>query len=205
LTRLVLASDTHSSHRYRETYWPEGKILVHAGDVSATGGFGECADFIHWAGHQQYYKEVAFIAGNHDFAFQNRFDELKEILDKYPHVHYLRDSSCEIDGIKFYGTPWQPMFGGMAFNIRFEKELQKYWQQIPKNTDVLITHSPPMNILDVNHFGEKCGSISLLVEVIDRIKPKLHVFGHIHESKGRHIQDGITFVNAAIVPQVIDF
>lgn len=203
--KLVLASDTHGEHRYGHILWPDGDILVHAGDFTSTGGLSECADFILWAAAvQEHYEHVVFIAGNHDYAMQFETTAIDELLMKHSKLHYLRDSGCEIEGIKFYGTPWQPMYGGMAFNVRFEKELQRYWQRIPTSVDVLITHTPPRNILDMAYDGEHIGSISLTTEVFDRIKPKRHVFGHVHEQGGlQWMQDGIRFTNAAGLTPIV--
>lgn len=196
--RIILAADSHGGHRYGEAYWPKGDILFHAGDITNTGGMGEVKDFVQWAGREQtQYKDVVFVAGNHDLAIQFQPYLFREYLQPYQRLHYLQDESLIMEGLHIYGSPWQPMFGGTAFNLYNEKELLKKWQMIPKDVDILLTHTPPRNILDSTHDGEKCGSISLLTEIFDRIKPKLHVFGHIHQSSGIYRQEGITFVNAA--------
>lgn len=70
-----------------------------------------------------------------------------------------------------------------------EIDLQHKYDLIPEGTDILISHSPPLGILDDNVYGEPCGSISLL-QAIDRIKPKYCIYGHIHEQGGKKYQYG---------------
>ena len=102
-------------------------------------------------------------------------------------------------GIKFYGTPYTKKREGSnpAFAL-LEHELDEKWSQIPSDTDVLITHMPPYGIQDLNKHGGNEGCPDLLKAVIDRIKPKLHVFGHIHISGGKSESNETIFVNAAI-------
>ena len=79
-----------------------------------------------------------------------------------------------------------------------------YYSQIPKLSKginpkklILITHDPPYNILDVSYFGSNAGLMDLLASV-SKVKPVLHVFGHIHESSGVMNHKGTLFVNAAL-------
>lgn len=37
-----------------------------------------------------------------------------------------------------------------------------------------------------------------LLNAVQRVKPKLHIFGHIHESYGTHTTEETTFINASI-------
>ncbi|XP_025832263.1 UPF0046 protein C25E10.12 [Agrilus planipennis] len=109
---------------------------------------------------------------------------------------YLEDSMVEIYGIKIYGTPWQPEFCKWAFNLpRGEKCLEK-WNLIPENVDVLITHTPPVGHGDLTCSGVRAGCVELLNSVQKRIKPKYHVFGHIHEGYGVTTDGKIIFINA---------
>jgi Icc-related predicted phosphoesterase len=84
-----------------------------------------------------------------------------------------------------------------AFNLQRGPALREKWALIPEGTDVLITHGPPFGILDWTARGERVGCEDLL-EAVRRVKPRLHVFGHIHEGYGEHEQDGTRFVNASI-------
>jgi Icc-related predicted phosphoesterase len=68
------------------------------------------------------------------------------------------------------------------------------WARIPETTDVLLTHGPPMGILDRTSRGERVGCEALR-EAVARVRPRLHVFGHIHEAYGTHEEAGTLFVN----------
>jgi Icc-related predicted phosphoesterase len=199
--KVVLAADTHMLHG--RVKWPEGDILVHAGDMTSYGSSGELEEFVGWL-EQAPYERVVVIAGNHDRVFTRDNSRARKILESGK-TTYLEDSGCEIDGIRFYGTPWT--FNDAyddehwAFGQRSEPGLQKKWEMIPRDVDVLVTHSPPINILDRTWSKENVGSPSLLAEIAGRIKPRVHVFGHIHEAYGTAQRDGTTFVNACLCNQ----
>jgi Icc-related predicted phosphoesterase len=198
--KVVLASDTHMLHG--RVNWQEGDILVHAGDMTSYGSSDELGEFIKWL-EQAPYERVVIIAGNHDRIFTRDNSRARKILLESRKTIYLEDNSCEINGVRFYGTPWT--FNDVyddeywAFGQRSEPDLQKKWDMIPSNDiDVLVTHSPPLNILDKTWLKENVGSPGLLAEILDRIKPKVHVFGHIHEAYGTAQINGTTFVNACL-------
>ena len=94
---------------------------------------------------------------------------------------YLQDSKTEVFGLKIYGTPWQPKFCGWAFNLDRGHALMEKWDQIPDDTDILITHTPPVGYGDLCSTGIRAGCVELLMSVQQRIKPKYHIYGHIHE------------------------
>ena len=113
--------------------------------------------------------------------------EVKSLLTN---CTYLEDESLEVLGIKFYASPWQPRFSNSAFNLSRGLELRTVWDKIPSDTDVLITHSPPLGVLDLcrKHTEDggtipagRSGCEDLIHEVVERIRPSLHVFGHVHE------------------------
>ena len=136
------------------------------------------------------------VAGNHDFAFQ----QMPKVARNMPWV-YLEDSGVELGGINFWGSPWQPWMGGWAFNApesdgADEPFLQKKFGQIPANTDVLITHSPPIGFHDTV-YQRHAGSIALN-EQIERVQPTLAVYGHIHKPGVERV-DSTTLCNAAYV------
>jgi len=110
---------------------------------------------------------------------------------------YLEDSSVEICGLKIYGTPWQPEYGRWAFNLKRGEECLEKWNQIPSDTDVLITHSPPLGFGDLCSTGVRAGCVDLLHTVQRRVKPKYHVYGHIHEGYGVRSDGKILFINAS--------
>lgn len=213
--KLVLISDTHGKHKILTSnaynnILGSGDVLVHAGDVSNVGKSHEIKEFLDWFSNTDFTHKV-FIAGNHDFGFESNHDIAQEYKDKG--VHYLFDSSVVIDGIKFYGSPWQPEFYDWAFNLPRGEKLAEKWQMIPNDVDILITHGPAYGMLDHTIKGEQVGCQDLYHRIIE-IQPKIHVCGHIHWAYGQKNFLGIEFINACTLnesyqyenkPIVIDF
>jgi hypothetical protein len=149
------------------------------------------------------------VAGNHDWVFEsweNRREFELEPGGADPLVipslrwHYLQDRAIELFGLRIYGTPWQLKCGRWAFNVE-EDVLAEKFARIPDGTDLLLTHSPPFGIGDLASRptgGENVGSPSLLDRVL-RVRPRFHVFGHIHEARGHWQRDGITFANVTVL------
>jgi Icc-related predicted phosphoesterase len=171
------------------------KILIHAGDLTRWGsrkGLRKFADEL--SNYKQLHKIV--IAGNHDFCFQKHPEECRRILSDAG-IIYLEDEAIELYGIKFYGIPWTPQFGNWAFMGK-EDFLMHKWARVPMGTDVLISHGPPRGILDLTQDGERAGGISHRY-VVRSIRPKLNVFGHIHEAYGCERHLGTDYINACLV------
>ena len=155
--------------------------------------YGEIVEFSrHMAMLPHRYK--IFVPGNHDVLFEKDLKRCKELLGSG--VTVLLDEMVTIEGLKIYGSPWTPRFCDWAFNLD-RGELGDKWKWIPDDLDVLITHGPPQGILDADEIGKECGCGELLAE-LPRIKPKLHVFGHLHHGYGVLQRGGTTFVNACI-------
>src|SRR4051794_39961846 len=173
--RIVCVSDTHGYHEL--TTIPDGDILVHGGDICRHGGLEDVDEFNRWLGTLPH-KHKVVICGNHDWCFQEKPAEARA---RITNAVYLEDSGCEIEGLKFYGSPWTPLFCDWAFMLPRGPKMAAKWSLIPDGLDVLITHGPPEGIRDFNRTGEPCGCRDLLVRVLDA-KPRLHVFGHIHEA-----------------------
>ena len=201
MTRLVVISDTHGQHFGMEV--PDGDILIHCGDFSSSGQYLDALKFVNWFGSQPH-KHKIFIAGNHDLYFEqgnpSDVDAFLRIMP--PEVHYLQDSGIELEGLKFWGSPVQPTFFNWAFNRDRGEPIKKHWDLIPQGTDVLITHGPPYKICDVakaeQRFYKNVGCSDLLSATL-KIKPKLHVFGHIHFSSGAtFISPKTVYANASI-------
>lgn len=179
-------------------------MLVHAGDLTLRGTEPELAAAVAWLVGLPHPRKVV-IAGNHDWLFERQNTQARKMLSA---VTYLQDSGVTIDGLRFWGSPWQPWFMDWAFNLRRGAPLRAKWDLVPEGTDVLVTHGPPQGILDqVAGFvpraisalagrSEHVGCEELRVAV-RRLRPRLHVFGHIHEGYGREEHDGTTFVNAS--------
>jgi len=71
------------------------------------------------------------------------------------------------------------------------------WAKIPDDVDILITHTPPLNILDKTGKGLNRGC-QFLADRIEQLKKlKFHVFGHIHASQGTKKIDDKVFLNVA--------
>lgn len=194
--RFVVISDTHSLHESIDL--PAGDILVHAGDFSLGGEPLEVQQFFAWFARQPHSHKVV-IAGNHDLLFESTPLHARAMVPG--NVRYLEDSGCEIEGLRIWGSPWQPFFMNWAFNLATESERQAKWDLIPRDTDVLLTHGPPFRILDECYDGRHVGCAAL-AGTVRELEPALHLFGHIHESYGRtHDPTGRTgtiFVNACI-------
>jgi Icc-related predicted phosphoesterase len=198
MPRIVCLSDTHNCTN--EVDVPDGDILIHSGDATITGTVEEVNHFNEWFAGLPH-KNKIFVAGNHDWLFE-RDDELARSM-LGTSIIYLRDSSAVIDGLKIYGSPWQPRFYDWAFNLNRGQEIAEKWRLIPADTNILITHGPPHGILDgvPTQWGtENAGCEELRTRVL-QIAPlgelKLHVFGHIHGGYGTHEEFGVTFINAS--------
>lgn len=194
MPRLVVISDTHNYHD--EIKMPEGDILVHCGDATVMGSIQEITDFTKWW-RKQDFEHKFFVAGNHDINW-----DLYRRAWANSMVENMHGKAQEIMGLKFYGMSWSVLYGQWAFMLP-ERELANQWSNISNDTDVLVTHGPPYGLLDANKQGNSCGSPSLREKVME-IKPKLHCFGHIHESYGHFEHNGIEFVNAAICDAAYD-
>lgn len=191
--RLVALSDTHTYHR--EVTVPDGDVLIFGGDLMSSGyKHSEVKDFADWWNNLPH-KYKLLVAGNHDRMFETN---LEYCLSKFTGTIYLQDSGIEINGVKFWGSPYQPWFYDWAFNVSRGEVIKKHWDLIPSDTDVLITHGPPYGVLDQarpngmdSTWGSKiilpptehCGCEEL-GKAVYRIKPKVHIFGHIHGSYG---------------------
>jgi Icc-related predicted phosphoesterase len=192
--KICIISDTHNKHK-RLGALPNADMIIHCGDFTSVGHAHEVQDFMGWYSHLPQYKYKLIIAGNHDWLFERSH---LLAMEKVPrNVIYLEDSGIEIEGLNFYGTPVQPPFNNWAFN-RPESKLVEHWKAIPTDTNVLITHCPPHSIFDWSIYDNiHTGSPGLYFEVLERIKPKLHCFGHIHGSYGIKVIENTTFINAS--------
>lgn len=206
---ITFISDTHTKHRYCEDDLPGGDLLIHAGDIMNSGhDENDVWEFLEWFNKREQYKGHVFIAGNHDRYFENKPDETKNILREYPKVTYLQDKSLLYvnedtnDACSIYGSPHQPTFHNWAFNLpRNGEELQNKWNNIPKDIDILITHGPAWGHLDVVPYGHLSVGCELLRERVDVIKPKIHVFGHVHSGYGYKFHNGTHFFNASVLDE----
>ena len=197
--RIVCISDTHNCNGHVAV--PDGDLLIHSGDAAVAGTADEIRSFSAWFSELPH-KHKIFVAGNHDRIFESDNTLARQLLG--PNIIYLQDSSTMIDGLKIYGSPWQPRFFDWAFNLSRGPEMAAKWSAIPDDVDVLITHGPLNGILDavpqrkgVDHAG--CEELRKRVETIAaRGKLKLHTFGHIHCGSGVQEAFGMTFINSSV-------
>lgn len=212
MKRIIAISDTHNKHHdldidlekmSTDDDLNENTIIIHGGDISMSGTKTEILNFLNWYSNLPF-KHKVFIAGNHDFGFEMvqfwsedepiYVDIAQEFKDKG--VVYLMDQMVEIDGLKIYGSPWQPRFYDWAFNVERGDAIAKKWDKIPEGIDVLITHGPPFGILDYTYTSQRVGCEELYKKVV-AVHPKIHIFGHIHFGYGYKEFDGMSFFNAA--------
>lgn len=146
-------------------------------------------DFNNWLGEQPVKFGAAITAGNHEFAVEAEPENWRERLSN---ARLLLNESTEIAGIKIWGSPITSLYGG-AFGRANEADRARIFDTIPSDTDILITHGPPLGILDD---GQGCGALR---RAVTRTKPRLHVFGHIHSAYGTKATVSTFFVNAAAV------
>ncbi len=191
--KIICISDTHNLHK--DLKIPDGDILIHAGDMTCVGGINEIKEFNEWLGTLPHRHKIV-IAGNHDLFLDYVPSMAKALITK---AIYLNDSGVEIEGLKIWGSPISPNYQDWAFNRERGEEVRKHWEMIPEDTDILITHCPPFGILDFNDKGKHEGCQDLLAIVQQKIKPRLHVFGHLHDAHGQVKIGETIFVNASTV------
>lgn len=218
--RIVCISDTHGLHPMMPDELPKGDILIHAGDCTNRGTKRDVEDFVNWFMNIKGYDTKIFIAGNHDWAFElanephhkGDYDWFHHLINSenlsQSDVTYLEDGEMIIESpefsrpIKIWGSPWQPEFYNWAFNLpRLGDELRTKWEMIPEDTDILITHGPPHEVRDfVENWRQPNQNVGceLLRFHVERVKPLLHVFGHIHGAYGAALIKETLYVNASI-------
>lgn len=204
--KLVLISDTHC--RLRKVEIGEGDLLLHAGDLTFRGDHQEFWQELRELGRisKNFKHGCVFIAGNHDWMGERDPGLLKQMaVDEG--LTYLDHSSIQIEGLNIFGSPYTPEFCNWAFNVPRGEALAQKWAQIPDNTDILITHGPPMGILDPverfnNHTAEYeiehvgCSDLYNRIQQLKQLK--LHLFGHIHLGHGMLKVGDIAYVNASV-------
>lgn len=190
--RLVLVADTHAHEA--ELEMPAADGLIVAGDITnlfMTGWDEQVRKFAAWLKAQPY-EFKAVVGGNHDRAVELSEDKVRWLLGEGV---YLRDQEVAWNGLRIWGSPWTPAHDLLAFNLRPEVIGEK-WRLIPDGIDVLVTHGPPYGILDRTVDGP--GGDMELLEAVERVKPRVHVFGHLHEGHGAVRMGRTLFVNASV-------
>ncbi|KAF8122665.1 metallophosphoesterase domain-containing protein 1 [Boletus edulis] len=189
--QVVCISDTHNSHHSQPTL-PAGDILIHSGDLTHSGSPNELHDALDWLSSHPHPVKI-FIAGNHDASLADS-DTKQHLLSTYPSLIYLENASTEVTvrgrTVRIYGSPYTPRHGSWQFQYprvsprayscdQLGPRATEIWSCIPPLTDIVVTHGPPFSHLDLS----RTGCYALLV-AIWRVRPRLHVFGHIHAARG---------------------
>ena len=205
---------------------PEGDLLIHCGDFTGVGTKSEVENFIEWLlkiRHMFTYG-IVFIAGNHDRSFDSKYMyefEDYDLFDMHQEpskpfwlnamisdarlkdkgIYYLENSSIDINGLKIWGSPVTPWFYGdrWAFNKHRGEDIREVWRNILATTDILVTHGPPSYKLDHVPYKDEYVGCEDLYYAIQKVKPKINCFGHIHEDGGKFTFDADTmYINASI-------
>ena len=185
--KLWHISDTHGDHALLTV--PKGiKIVIHSGDHSnhydEYRNEPEARAFLHWFGKLKIPYKI-LIAGNHDAFAARSNQEFRNLCAMYD-IIYLENDWTYVEGIKIWGSPLTPTFKTWHF-MKDRSTLHDVWKQIPEDTDIVIVHGPPKGILDASYRNDgttdKCGCLSLKKHILERIKPKFVLFGHIHNNE----------------------
>jgi Icc-related predicted phosphoesterase len=208
--RITFISDTHTKHDKLNGFLPGGDILLHSGDLTSRGYIGEIESFMKWYDKIDNYDTKVFIAGNHDFGFQNDNEKLRGLLTGYKTIDYLEDELMMVgedydNMIKIWGSPWQPEFHNWAFNLPRGEKIKEKWDMIPVDTDILITHGPAFGKLDYVPYDNINVGCEELLTRIQEIKPKIHLCGHIHSGRGVVFSEGTLYVNASVLNDRYEF
>ena len=210
--KITFISDTHGKHNQLSKDLPGGDILIHAGDFMNSGYYKtEAIEFFNWFDAIDNYDTKVFIAGNHDRIMEDDPTWAQDYLTGFKTIEYLQDDwmGLYFDGpngdmpeenIRIYGSPWQPEFYNWAFNLpRNGEEMKARWDAIPTDTDILVTHGPPFGYLDIPGGQSIRVGCEMLRHRVDEIRPKIHVFGHIHGSAGYYFNGHTHFINASVL------
>ncbi|KAG8679346.1 hypothetical protein FRC08_017035 [Ceratobasidium sp. 394] len=193
--RIVCISDTHGA----EPAVPDGDILIHAGDMTMTGSATQLRSAVAWISSLPHPIKLV-VAGNHDQGLDAKLRETSRCSAEDPQIDwqalgitYLEHTTTQITvlgrQLRVFGSPFTPELGGRgAFHYPqanfLPERAREIWEDIPLDTDILITHGPPRNHLDMTSRGRRVGCPALL-DRLWQVRPALHVFGHIHEGWGK--------------------
>lgn len=190
LCRVVCISDTHELHR--ELYVPGGDLLIHAGDFTFFNHVSKIRDFNDWLGELPHRHKVV-IPGNHDRVFHK--DPLARRL--ITNAELLINESVTLCGLRIWGSP--VTCDDAAYGHTKPEERASLYASIPPDTDILVTHGPPKGVLDRERGSDHRQGCPQLREAVLRLKPRLHVFGHVHVGYGVTQNKTTLFVNASLL------
>ncbi|KAF2101403.1 Metallo-dependent phosphatase [Rhizodiscina lignyota] len=200
-TRIVCISDTHN----QTPKLPKGDVLIHAGDLTNQGSFSELEKAVRWLEGTDFEKKIV-IAGNHDTTLDANFyrengayfhknhpqdtEACLKLVKDSPSITYLNHESATVrlthpsgphTAFKVFGSPYSPAHGLWAFGYTAD-QASSIWSDIPFDTDVVVTHTPPRGHCDTASPGS-LGGCEALRRALWRVRPKLAVCGHKHPGR----------------------
>lgn len=203
--KICIISDVHC--KFDKLVIPKCDILISCGDYSFLGEDREVRWFHEWL-DQQDATHIISVQGNHEKGVERNFQLSKRIAtEACPIVHFIDEGLIEIEGLKIWCSAITPFFHNWAWNRYRGDEIKKHWDKIPLDIDVLVTHGPPMGILDLveRYNGQKCeyefehvGCQDLRDKIQELKNLKIHCYGHLHYNYGTVKIDDVTYINAAI-------
>lgn len=192
---ITVISDTHL-RSLKDLNMRSTDLLIHCGDWTGVGNMEQILLFRRQLEEvSSVFDKVLIVPGNHDFLCEKNPTLVRSFFGG--NIVYLQHERYEYEGFKFFLSPYTPKFYDWAFMPRRGEAIKKIWDQIPDDTEILVSHGPPYGVLDKTPDGEHVGCKDLLKRVKD-MKPKVHCAGHIHHSSGTIEKYGIRFINAAI-------
>jgi Icc-related predicted phosphoesterase len=200
---VVAISDTHGRHDMMKHPVPDGDVLIHAGDFTGRGLMSEAIEFAEWLDEFPHNHKL-IVPGNHDGIVEVEPDWAKDMFGECG-IELLLHETVEIGGFKFFGSPFTPAFLNWHFMRARGAELRGDWQDIDLDTDVVITHGPAYGHGDLvpaykGEIRRLVGCLELLRRLKD-VRPRYHIFGHIHDGHGLSASDeveGTVFANVSI-------
>ncbi|KAI1451864.1 Metallo-dependent phosphatase, partial [Annulohypoxylon moriforme] len=198
-------SDTHNC----TVKLPKGDVLIHCGDLTNQGSFSELKKQVTWLEKADFECKLV-IAGNHDLTLDTDFFEqygdyfhnntpqnpvdCQNLLTHSKPLIYLQHSGQVIKltspsgprtTFNVFGSPYIPSCGKWAFQYPRSDSTtaESIWNDIPLNTDILITHGPARTHRDESRHRESVGCESLR-QAMWRVRPRLALCGHVHEARG---------------------
>jgi Icc-related predicted phosphoesterase len=167
-------------------------LLIHAGDFTFFSKRPSMLrDFDDWLGELPHRYKI-IVPGNHEYILEEPRNRAAIM-----NAEMLVGSGVEVAGLKIWGSPVTPLYGG-AFSLSSADDRKRHWAKIPKNLDILVTHGPPRGILDRDAPEEPAAGCHELALAVERTRPRLHVFGHIHGGRGILRTPATAFINASV-------
>jgi hypothetical protein len=173
---------------------PDGDLLIHAGDLTQAGTPQELQKQLDWLISLPHTHKVV-IAGNHDTYLDPRSRKTLPASDvnnatlDWGNLHYLQHSTTTLTfpshrnrKVRVYGAPQIPACGGEEFTFQYPRGQDAWADTVPSGIDILVTHTPPKHHMDL--YGLGC---EFLLSEVWRVKPRLHVFGHVHAGRGKEV------------------